>query len=98
MLRPPRFHKISFPVAAEAPMGPGSSKRLLGCFFIDPQLLVPSLEFRPPPLTLVKVFGAPVIGKHRERQLGEAIGPTPVFGRLEQGTADSAAFRLARHC
>ncbi len=48
--------------------------RLLGCSLIDTQLLVPSLEFGAPPLTLVKGLGAAIACENRERQLRETVG------------------------
>lgn len=70
--------------------------RKLGCSFLDTQLLVPSLEFGAPPLTLVKVLGAAIVCENRERQLRETVGCPPVFRRFEQGAPDSSAFKPRR--
>jgi hypothetical protein len=71
--------------------------RLLGCSFIDTQLLVPSLEFGAPPVTLVKGLGTAIVCENRECQLRETVGCPPVFRRVEQGAPDSSAFSLASH-
>src|SRR5205823_3089064 len=79
--------------------GAPSFKRVLGCSaHSSKDWLIPSLELRPPSLTLVKLLGTLVIPKNRERQLRVQLGARPLLSSLKESPTDALAFRFASYC